>query len=81
MSFLSQVEIQMTKSTLHSICGLTGSAVFSLSGLWIASGATPEYASLFDRAGGATLAVFFIWVACTYVVKLRGDWGSWVQVK
>lgn len=55
--------------------------MFSLAGLWIASGAAPEYASLFDRAGGVTLAVFFVWVACTYVVKLRGDWGSWVRVK
>ncbi|PQV49338.1 hypothetical protein [Paraburkholderia sp. BL21I4N1] len=71
----------MRKDTLHSICGLTGSAVFSFGGLWIASGLATDYASLFDRAGGVLLAVFFIWVACTYVVKLRGDWGSWVRVK
>ena len=61
------------KKTPRTVYAIAGCAVFSVAGLWIASGFAAEHSSLFDRAGGVVFAILFVWVASKYVGQLRSD--------
>ena len=50
--------------------------MFSVAGLWIASGVADRHSSLFDRVGGAVFAALVVGVASRYVGQLRRDWVS-----
>lgn len=70
MRFINRFIQHLFRPPAHHWLGLAGSVLFCFGGLLVLSGVFHSSTSIFSRAGGATIALLFLWIAILYARKL-----------